>query len=210
MKERPILFSGPMVRAILEGRKTQTRRIIDPGFRDGYGNPGEIETISPDDFRYWTVVEGDGGRLIACPWHVRRLWVRETWTDLDNISTGAAFAAGPSVRYFYRADGHYLDRGGRWKPSIHMPRAASRITLEVVNVRVERLQDISEGDAIAEGLNSWPKRHPARYGFDGGAPHGYATATGAFTQLWNSINKDRAQWDSNPWVWVIEFRRIDE
>lgn len=180
-KERPILFSAPMVRAILEGRKTQTRWIVKPqSYVHGYGGSAPSEIVSA---LFMAMVAG------KCPYGAPgdRLWVRETWTDLDNISMGAALAAGPSKRIFYAADGHVLDRGGRWKPSIHMPRAHSRIVLEMTGVRVERLQEISEEDAKAEGCH------------DG---------TMEYEILWNSINADRAPWSSNPWVWVISFLRI--
>ncbi len=207
MKERPILFSGPMVRAILEGRKTQTRRVVKA--------------------KHLPFVEDLLGGLLDGKWNQRplpygqpgdRLWVRETFrcngwaTDLATI--------------FYKANEHNsytemceqfpvegkkrLPTDGRWRPSIHMPRWASRITLEITGVRVERLQDISEDDAKTEGadpvnfhdftaeeieLLDYPlveSSSPYRVGF---------------ASLWESINGP-GSWDANPWVWVVEFRRV--
>lgn len=188
MKERPILFSGAMVRALLAGTKTQTRRIVKHG--------------TPDDWN-------------ACPYGSigGRLWVRETWAR--DSEDGALF---------YRADvgtgneaddwQHNIDVGAsgyRWRPSIHMPRAASRITLEITAVRVERLQDISEEDAIAEGVEAIPSTGencgPNRFSVNCGwlflnSP----TAAGAYAMLWEQIN-GAGSWDANPWVWVVEFNR---
>ncbi|MFA5943227.1 MAG: hypothetical protein WC876_02035 [Candidatus Thermoplasmatota archaeon] len=191
MKERPILFSAPMVRAILEGRKTQTRRIVKPQpppevgavFLDecseglccvGYRGPGQTEWVSGG----WqpTCPYGEDGRS-ADGEPATRLWVRETWAEI-----------GPGI--IYRASDEDHNPGQLWRPSIFMRRAASRIDLEVTGIRVERLQAISEADAKAEGVDSMPAL-PARH---------------AFANLWNAINGKRASWDSNPWVWVVEFR----
>ncbi len=179
MKERGILFSGPMVRAILDMRKTQTRRLSE-----------QWSKLKPGD----------------------RLWVRETWHR------------SPHFDCLYRADYDDTSRMGKvrshggWRHSIFMPRALSRIDLEVTaEVRVQRLQDISEEDAQAEGasrLNGWSngdlcladgaccednKRNPAWC-----AP-GYRAW---FAGLWNEINRKRAPWASNPWVWAITFKRV--
>ena len=177
MKEHPILFSGPMVRAILEGRKTQTRRVMKLNMDGGvYSEPR-----CPDG------VPGD------------RLWVRETWADVRWMQEPEHFPNGVSYRADCSADSlklaeHY---GVRWKPSIHMPRWASRITLEVTEVRAQRLQDITEEDARAEGVNC--------------AVGGFITTNpvNAFHGLWDYINGKRAPWDSNPWVWAVTFRRVD-
>ena len=195
MKEHPILFSTPMVRAILEGRKTQTRRVIQPQpeitFRPIDDKCNEV--IWSDSKRVLSI--GGGGDVLGacvrelCPYGYRgdHLWVRETWLQDGDI-------------YLYKADfgkGILSDSwNGHWKPSIHMPRKASRLTLEIVNIRAERLQDISEEDARAEGAGWWqPIGKNKTYILD-------------FGMLWNSINSARGYgWDVNPWVWVVEFKR---
>jgi hypothetical protein len=180
MKERPILFSAPMVRALLAGSKTQTRRIV----KDKH-----IDAAPPVCFFQWLREN--------CPYGQTgdRLWVRETW-----IPRAAESAA------LYRADyddaqasglaGMYSDRG--WRPSIHMPRWASRILLEITGVRVERLQDISDHDALAEGVSPdmglrWQS--------------GDDTPRGMYGELWESINGP-GSWAADPWVWVVEFKRV--
>jgi hypothetical protein len=213
MKDRPILFSGAMVRALLDGRKTQTRRAVKVQPPE---ETREVITFHHPDPRehYWAF---DGGSLLdwayPCPYGEigDRLYVRETWQHSNH----------PFGRYeadcaiFYRAD--YLDdplgpdlersKDGirrEWRPSIHMPRAASRITLEVTGVRVERLQDISEADALAEGVDpSGPVGYVPAMQKLGAARYQYAN-------LWEGLNAKRGYgWDVNPWVWVIEFRRIE-
>ncbi|MFM0324814.1 hypothetical protein [Caballeronia glebae] len=192
MKERPILFSAPMVRALLDGRKTQTRRVVKPqpdGVLPGTNTP------------FW---KDRGGREAICPYGKRgdRLWVRETWAQ------PAALDPGPTV---YRADYPACVPTGfenvpsideiTWKPSIHMPRAMSRITLEVTSVRIQRLQDISESDVEAEGTfaGAWE--------YDNG--EGTESARESFQCLWDSLNASRGfGWDFNPWVWVVAFCRI--
>lgn len=213
MKERPILFSGAMVRSILEGRKTQTRRIVSPQ-----------PALDERGLLWWNWSKHAGSANIDHPgqpsaeWLARcrygvpgdRLWVRETWAQ------PAALDPGPTV---YRADYPACVPTGfenippadaiTWKPSIHMPRAVSRILLEVTGVRVERLQECSFEDALAEGIPDyrqllgeecsqgesadecarrlrWPQRQ--------------------YAQLWNEINGPGA-WKANPWVWVVEFRK---
>ena len=179
MTERPILFSGPMVRAILEGRKTMTRRVI------------KLQPTGAADVQYRVaaaVTMPVSGRQQVCPYGRvgDHLWVRETWAPHAWPPTG------PS--YQYAADDQY-PAPERWRPSIHMPRAASRITLEVLNVRVERLHDISEEDAKAEGVTL---KGTSRY--DG-------EARDAFEALWCGINGAES-WDANPWVWRISFRVV--
>lgn len=206
MKERGILMSAPMVRAILAGTKTQTRRVLKD-----QPLPGE-----PTGFLH-----------ISCPYGQPgdRLWVRETWQHSN--SPNGPWQDGCSI--FYRADylndplGPDLERSAdgirrRWIPSIHMPRAASRITLEITGVRVERLQEISREDAIAEGtdwktcpthqtLASMEAQHMARK--IGLAAHYEAEIDyiGGYRALWESINGP-GSWAANPWVWVFEFRRL--
>jgi hypothetical protein len=175
-KERPILFSGPMVRAILDGRKTQTRRIVK-------GQPA----LWLNDSVMGQFISTDDHLISMCPYGKPgdRLWVRETF----------AVCADSSI--FYRSDGGPSPWDGiKWKPSIHMPRAASRITLEIVSVRAELLHEITESDAIAEGCQC------------DGVPASL-TNRGAFGKLWLSINGP-GSWDVNPWVWVVEFRRCEQ
>lgn len=180
-KERPILFSGPMVRSILSGEKTQTRRIVKMPIHDR-------------DFGC-ELAGNEIGQLEAhqlCPYGRPgdRLWVRETWSQHPQFADIA-----------YRADGEeFEDSDGflwqpKWKPSIHMPRRESRITLEITGVRVERLQNISEADATAEGT-------PHSLHLPAGR-----TAVENYYHLWECINGD-GSWDANPWVWVIEFRKL--
>jgi hypothetical protein len=207
MKERPILFSGPMVRAILEGRKTQTRRIVKPQPTKDYVTlmplSGELVGVTkhggPIDNRGW----------LHCPYGKPgdRLWVRETWGKVHYEGVDES----PTI--FYRADERDQERDEltRWRPSIHMPRWASRINLEVVSVRVERLQDISEEDAMSEGIESWEER-----GVDDAQDYYRDYVTGghvynakdSFRSLWQSINGP-GSWEANPWVWVVEFKRIE-
>ena len=195
MKERPILFNAPMVRAILDGRKTVTRRVVKPQ------PAGEIRRGEPDfnhwiDTKYWERQNqkenrGIGTRGFACPYGQPggdRLYVRETFGHFERNENFA-----PGCEVFYRADGESL-AVEPWRPSIHMPRWASRITLEVTGVRVEKLQEISRGDAMAEGC---PFPNMAK----GDDPRHWYTA------LWEQIN-GHGSWEANPWVWVIEFRRL--
>lgn len=213
MKERPILFSGPMVRAILEGRKTQTRRAAK-------------EFAGRDDL---DAILGRFPNQRGCP-HGEpgdRLWVREAFrltSDFDGDSPtrvgerclDAGYRA-PWAPVRYEVDGAERDwrwvgtppghevTAGRARASMHMPRWASRITLEITGVRAERLQSISESDARAEGVTI--EDHHMR-GYCGGAFR--PPSIRAFHDLWDSLNAARGHgWDANPWVWVIEFRRID-
>lgn len=216
MKERPILMSAPMVRAILDGTKTQTRRAIKPVGNDGgfvlldHGDGLWTHRSDDGDSTFHTVKRGGKEYLDEtphmCPYGQPgdRLWVRETWQHSN-------FPLGPydeSCIVFYRADymddphgpdGELSPEGAyrKWRPSIHMPRLASRITLEITGVRVERLQDISEADCIGEGAHGGH-----------GAIAGYtysATPLEHYRYIWESIN-GAGSWDANPWVWVIEFR----
>lgn len=213
MKERPILFSAPMVRSILDGRKAQTRRVLKPQPPTA---THDVRTFHHPDPRihFWAF---DGASLLdwvqPCPYGEvgDRLYVRETWQH-SNHPLGPY---DPDCSVFYRAD--YLDdplgpdlelsRDGirrQWRPSIHMPRAASRIVLEVTGVRVERLQDISESDARAEGVTI-AERHMNGYC----AVETRPPSIRAFRELWESINGTEA-WDVNPFVWRVEFRRVSE
>lgn len=203
-KDRPILFSGAMVRAILDGRKTQTRRVAKPVKHPDLGNiyaPGAL------------VLEREPQHVIdrACPYGQPgdRLWVRETWQHSNH-------PFGPyddDCALFYRAD--YLDDplgpdlelspdGIRrhWRPSIHMPRSACRLELEITGVRVEQLNDCSEADARAEGLMTAPGGW-----WSGAEGQAAPTPQAAYALLWNSIN-GAGTWEANPWVWVVEFQRL--
>jgi hypothetical protein len=205
MKERPILFSGPMVRALLDGRKTQTRRLVkcalswaqrfEPAPFKGYGvAPNWIQLTSDE-----TAEAGAG----ACPYGRPgdRLWVKETFS--------APGALGSDGRKIYRADlGDTAKEphGLKWKPSIFCTRKASRITLEITGVRVERLLEISEADAKAEGIflndRAW-------YAADNGIETQALFPSTAYRILWESINGP-SSWALNPWVWVVEFRRVEQ
>ena len=253
MKERPILFSAPMVRAILGGTKTQTRRIMSPQptecpqERGGHWWPSKphrfmlhVEEEMRDYTGPWS---GLGASASPYGQIGDQLWVREAWRigawDCETGGIAVDYRADESARrewinIGYGDDGAEFDRyvrqsvndcivaglkcdseGGyrwepgqspcRWRPSIHMPRWASRIQLEITGIRVERLQDISEADAMAEGIDAalcaeLTTKSPW-VGFCAPA------AVHAYAALWESINGAGA-WEANPWVWVVEFRRI--
>ena len=179
MKERPIIFSGPMVRAILDGRKTQMRRITKEFIDNELVDVGDC------------------------------LWVRESGYRPPKV-TGFMLREGADTwpKYIYSADGDKREwcRDHRWKstPSIHMPRWASRITLEITDVRVERLNSISEVDAKDEGVESHDDDGVAYYG---PLNTGHACPIHEYKRIWNSINGPDS-WDSNPWVWVVKFKTI--
>ncbi|HIE4749367.1 TPA: hypothetical protein ACXNE8_002696 [Pseudomonas aeruginosa] len=243
MKERPILFTGPMVRAIIEGRKTVTRRVMkyqpheDASVTVGNYNVTVVDRHGeqqpgPEAFGAWW---SDGERGCICP-HGQpgdQLWVRETWTDVNMCGAPAlAYRADEDIRDLMEEPGFLDDRGAfnyddprvkpypfacwyaeldqaRWRPSIHMPRWASRILLEVTAVRVERLQDISEEQAEAEGTQGCVPYCQSPYDSDGAPACDCMNLTykESFQALWSSIN-GAASWDANPWVWVVEFKRV--
>lgn len=190
MKERPILFSGPMVNAILEGRKTQTRRIVKYPKWASVGEGIEIENGLPEAYSQSEGVFAE----INCPYGQIGdiLWVRETWC-LADYDMGHR----PN-EYLYAADFNQPVEWN-WKPSLFMPRAACRIRLKITNTRVERLQDISESDAKNEGVSN--AESFIGIGADDSKANRYA-----FRELWQKINGTES-WDSNPWVWVIQFER---
>lgn len=245
MKERPILFSAPMVRAILEGRKTQTRRIVKPqpevrNMNLGYSEIPMLTFKRKASPGYWLWPNATEQIIAECP-HGKpgdRLYVRETWS---HTGTGVW-----SVRDAQSAlDGRVIYAAtdpapckGCWFPSIHMPRIFSRITLELTDVRVERLNDISEEDAKAEGCEeSWSSPHWSGYirgrnnhklrvshgcGQDGKSPPNpeleqpeyvpaelLSSAKEHFSGVWFSINGSGPNsWSANPWVWVESFKVI--
>lgn len=238
MKERPILFNAPMVRAIIDGRKTQTRRIMKPQpepIPADYPGPAghwwpskahqsmlHIETEMQDYNGPWKGLAGS-----ACPYGGEgdQLWVRETHAV---VRIGVETFPGVKERHYagiaYKADdgreevditpSQYKELDAKeskgWKPSIHMPRYASRIQLEITNIRVERLQDISEVDALAEGIQAYSDGTYRDYNvpddmvFDHNT---FASPVDSYRTLWDTINGP-GSWEANPWVWVIEFRRI--
>jgi hypothetical protein len=248
--ERPILFSGEMVRANLRpvDPKTQTRRVMKIGPREqdysacratyvdsaGFlsGIPIDIAMHSP-----WVWLQDESGKKISCPYGKPgdRLWVRETWASPETnlklpgrIAYNAdgeagAFLGDGGGEYIWLHHGRIIDAegytecfpkngtntyglkkfGGRWRPSIHMPRWASRLALEIKSVRVERVQELSEADALAEGI-------VVGYAPDGSVQQ---EPTDAYRKLWDSINAKREggiyAWARNPWVWVIEYKRLE-
>lgn len=209
MKFSPILFSTPMVQAILNGTKTQTRRVVKP---------------QPEEYSYGLAFKGNGCKLSTgflkwagkeTPWTDSPygqvgdvLWVRETWNKHVD-------------QYYYKADFEEAINF-RCKPSIHMPKEACRLFLKITDIRVERLQDISEVDSIDEGVmifnEKWIHEHfpeyAKKYHLWEPERHGNRPPLGPspkmkFQKLWQSINGEES-WNSNPWVWVISFKRIDK
>ena len=192
IKEKPILFNSEMVRAVLEGRKTQTRRVVklDHGEHLVKLESGQINGV-----------QSHSGKVkdLKCPYGKPsdRLWVREKFTTLSHNSSDEE---GDAWIYAASENGEAWEseaEGWRWKPSIFMPRAASRILLEVIDVRVEKLKKMNRGDAMSEGCpfpNIASEKSPLLW----------------FRELWDSINKARGcDWDSNPYVWVVEFKVLE-
>lgn len=211
MTDHPMIFSGPMIRALIEGRKSQTRRVLEPqpDFRGGAGYCHDAEE--------WGWEDEDGYHISVldiAPNGYRvgdRIWVRETWSgdhEVGNIppSQRPEFLQGP---IWYWADAG--PDSGDWerpRPSIHMPRWASRLTLVVTDVRVQRLQEISDADAQAEGAFSRSAvgddpMHPTWTMTGDGWRHDSPRA--AFGAYWDSLNAKRAPWSNNPWVCALSF-----
>jgi len=190
MTTRPIIFSAPMIRALVAGNKTMTRRIVKKQPVD----QGRIRHLSGEWFSRQTT--GDGlWEDLKCPFGTPgdQLWVKETFSH----QVGADAYKTPSYCDYFAEDRPERD-SICWTPSIFMPRWASRITLEITAVRVERLQEISEADAKAEGVEFQPSSVPS-----------LTPGKGAYRQLWESIHGP-GSWALNPWVWVISFRRIEQ
>ncbi|WP_422505919.1 hypothetical protein [Stenotrophomonas sp. GZD-301] len=232
MRERPILFNGDMVRAILAGQKTQTRRVVKPQ----PPTPEDVRALAGIDYCWlppswpgaqhhrvggpvWAVRKLMGQEPeIVCPFGQPgdRLWLRETWRPSVIHSCCEDACDCDSVGITYAADGQWVpftsqagpdddwilpDAAARgYVPSIHMPRWACRLVLEITAVRVERLQAISEADALAEGI----EEIGGRFTFNGGM-HESLTPQISFQTLWDSTG---GQWAANPWVWVIEFKAV--
>lgn len=190
MKEHPALFRGEMVRALLAGKKTQTRRLVTPAPELVCEHHIEPWDGDPDVLHRLLV---ENGRESPYGKPGDRMWVREAFAK-----TCVAQAPGLGEIYVYRDGDNRTDYGGPWKPSIHMPRRACRILLEVIGVRVERLNNISDADCIAEGCPGG--RAIPGYGYN-------ATPFECYKWLWESIY-GAGSWKANPWVWVIEFRRL--
>lgn len=242
MKGKPILFNGPMVRALLEGRKTQTRRVVLAKhkpfpWRERHADTPFCQHTWPARRIGMHCPDCAAGIPSLCP-HGQPgdlLWVRETWAAVNTEGgpawayradkevrqpeyDGHDFGAGPSFNYD-KYPGDYCmwvsdllagEPDHRWTPSIHMPKWASRLTLRIIDVRVERVQDITREDAAAEGLGSLNTRVDSVYSAWDSDP------LDEFCELWNSLNARRAgcSWSDNPWVWVLSFdvlrRNIDE
>lgn len=236
MTEREMIFNSEMVRAILDGRKTQTRRIMAPQPAD------DIERgifPNPEAIGWKSSLRHKHGSTTAhfCPYGKPgdRIWVRETWgvvsheldedgriqpwtpdrpaTAIHEMPFGNGYYSGHAI---YAADGDftwgdddgYEDGRSCWKPSIRMPRAASRIVLEITDVRVEQLNAISEKDATAEGVPPAGSLLPDYPGTFLTPKGDFATAKVAFQRLWESIYGEES-WKANGWVWVIEFKRVE-
>ena len=234
MKERGIIFSGPMVRALLEGKKTQTRRVVKG--RPAYSPNAKHVAINPyaTDGTWWQWYDskprfgkngfigkpGYHGDAAKCPYGVPgdRLWVRESYRAFVFDDPHIEYRAGGigfegDERCYTIGGGSYAeaqrqwDAGPKqitpdWRPSIHMPRWASRLTLEITDVRAERLHDVLLTDIVAEGI---PKDADDTLYYGERAVNG---PRGAFAVLWDSINGKTFPWASNPWVWRIAFKRL--
>lgn len=245
MKERPVLFSVPMVRALLAGTKTQTRRVVKVSASAKNMRMVSAGLAGFDGFGVVT-------ETVKCPYGAPgdQLWVRETWCEVEPLSGGrlepgdhpAVRPDGEPTLLWYRADGEIppidrlFDDDFRWRPSIHMPRWASRLSLRITDVRVERLQDISEEDARAEGVSGYEAPEEWHAVREAASGHLEAiafpeqpskavikalklrdvrrypastvlTAKEAFERLWGSINGPES-WGANPYVWAISFKRV--
>lgn len=235
MTDRPILFSAPMIRALLEGRKTQTRRVMP----DGPDGEWFVDPV-PGGGLAWVAPEGAPRIAIRLPVATGdTLWVREAWQTGPSYDDLSPSELGGDEPVRYDADGHVETWGweklgqvwGRKRPSMFMPRWASRLTLTITDVRVQRLQDMTEDDAEAEGcvcaeeivdITSTPSGHPMEVTGDrwrvpgiGDDEEGFEDGVECYANLWNSLNEKRGYgWDANPWVvaysFTVETRNIDQ
>lgn len=206
MAEKPIIFSTEMVRAILEGRKTQTRRVIkNVDITNGFDVDvdGSVYAYccpaTGDSFKPWEIAPWEKGDI---------LWVREAWCKNENPNSPNY----GGYEYYADYEGAHCQSLIKWRSPIHMPRKAARIFLKVKNIRVERLQAITEDDAEAEGAIDWICQQHNNGTWIDNAMRGAACAKPkrAFALLWNAIHKKRGfGWDQNPWVWVIEFEKVE-
>ena len=203
MKERPILFSAPMVRAILDGTKTQTRRVVNAkhlpwlensvlNFLDGKWNQRPLPYGQPGD----------------------RLWVREAWRTVAEADAIPPRDMDEAFRLWFEVEAPHQPGAGKCRPPMFMPRWASRITLEITSVRVERLQDISEADAIEEGIEKSPSLGKpgafqwCDYRVFGDPSEWFNCPIRSYRSLWQVINGP-GSWEANPWVWVVQFKKVD-
>lgn len=210
--ERPIIFTSDSVRAILEGRKTQTRRVMKPqpdGFTQGIPWVKDSVEIINEEFEREIKTHTKDGKLfvkkIKCSYGQPgdTLWVREKWLKYDDNT----------AIYFDDVD----ETEWRWLSPMFMPRWASRITLEVVSISAERVQDISQADAKAEGADPWFLAGDGKKDIQNGVqfsiehcPEEKRDYRTGYRHLWDSINAKRGYpWESNPWVWVVEFKKLD-
>ena len=195
--EKPILFNTEMVRAILDGRKTQTRRLVVPHYRDGDAGYRIVTNATTGEFcyiEYYDEDEYSTDRRLKPPYMPGDLlYVRETWAGIKLGPKGKE-----TTTYWYRADedDDRLNPDDKWRPSIHMPKEAARIWLKVKKVKAQRLQEITNDDAKAEGVICATD--------NSGMMHRHK-----FRVLWDSITDTQTSWDANPWVWVIDFERLE-
>ena len=205
MKQRPLRYSGPMVCATRADAKTQTRRIV---------KGAALQWLERDGFTPEFVALPENG---LCPYGYKgdQLWVREAWRAVAEVDHLPPRDLNPAHRIWYEADAPHQPGFGKYRPSMFMPRWASRITLEITRVRVERLQSISEADAQAEGVEDVtaqvaPRDPEFRFWrrYRDGGLNGYTdNAIASYASLWTEINGP-GSWEANPWVWVVEFRRL--
>lgn len=224
MKDTPLLMKGPLVCATQEDRKTQTRRLNGLNIINfDAGRPSahmwKYKGVADAPLHLFEFADGINGEVVKCPYGKQgdRLWLRETWKAEKDIYKGRPcisvyFKASPDIGKVVLFEEDILpslSSINKWKSSIHMFRWASRINLEITAIRVERVQEISEKDAEAEGIEvSEPAggHAPALWYFGG---RGFSRGYYAFHALWDSINAKRGYpWKDNPWVWVVEFKRV--
>lgn len=216
MKFHPILFSTEMVKAILEGRKQMTRRsithdkvnVVDPSFAPDW----DYIRFFDGHAKFCEVNNHINEVYVKCPYGEVGdvLWVRESWRTAAEYESKPDYSVMSSSDFVYKAD---LEWHGPFKPSIHMPKTACRIFLKIKSIRVERLQDINEADAVAEGIKPCgpPFDNVKKYGwrFESYTGNSACLPIASFQTLWQSINGYES-WNSNPWVWVIEFEQISK